>query len=208
MITMTTPTTTTTRTVHQTTFDLNEFSCIQVDGFCVRAFCVAGFLVASSPSCSFCPLLLMLSFELPQHQVKLHRNYASTGLYGVLKCSFVFYTFYQHQHHPFIRRWWVRKNPFLVLFGFAHFFSVHIDAKQSLFHTIFLHSLWDAITCWVCKHTHIQNNGKFVTQYAVETDYQFWWIKKNLFVFRLVFDSVLESFNVSFFGIRFGSFGL
>lgn len=96
VITMTTPTTT--RTVHQTTFDLNEFSCIQVDGFCVRAFCVAGFLVASSPSCSFCPLLLMLSFELPQHQVKLHRNYASTGLYGVLKCSFVFYTFYQHQH--------------------------------------------------------------------------------------------------------------
>lgn len=207
MITMTTSTTTTTRTVHQTTFDLNEFSCIQVDGFCVRAFCVVGFLVASSPSCSLCPLLLMLSFELPQHQVKLHRNYASTGLYGVLKCSFVFYTFYQHQHHPFIRRWWMRKNPFLVLFGFAHFFLSSYRCEAVFISHDFALTVGCDNLLGVQAHTHskqwqVRDTIRRQNRLPILMD------QKNSICFSFSFWQRIGIVQCQFFGIRFGSFGL
>lgn len=115
-------------TVFRTTFDLKKFSCIRVVGFCVVCIECACFL----PIFPFSFSLLMLSFEQPQYQVKLHRNYALTGLYSVLKCSFVFHTFYQHQHHS---HWISAGKPLFSPSCAIHFYFIFLfKLLQNIFY--------------------------------------------------------------------------
>lgn len=118
-------------------------------------------------SCSVCHAFGSFFFLFYSHPVSiLHRNYAWTGLYDVLKCSFVFCTFYQHQH--FIHFQWGRK-PFFSLakvFDCVHFLSTCLFFSRTTF--------W----CFVYYMLNVHAG----TNYSNPILNTFMWIDVNLFV--------------------------
>lgn len=103
--------------------------------------CVYALLVFFLPLLFASILSDIIIEERPQYHVKLHHNYARRLDYMVCwntHCSFVFYTFYQHQHHSQLCRWVRNKNPFLALcYSLLFFFLLVLLLSRLYFRRIF-----------------------------------------------------------------------